>query len=56
MAGQKIFNISKDHVLTHFKGVFIKETSKINKIWVLLDYIKGFRGPHLACGPYIVNA
>jgi len=58
-AGQNIFlDISKGqswYLLTHSKGVFIKETGKINKICNIAGQIKSFRGPHLACGPYVVT-
>jgi len=42
-----LFDISKGqslYVLTHLKGVFIKETSKINKICSIAGQIKSFRG------------
>ncbi len=39
-----------------FKGCFIKETSKTNKIRGFKGNIKSFRGPHLARWPYVVHA
>jgi hypothetical protein len=44
------------YVLTYSKGVFTKERSEINKIYGFVDHIKSFRGPHLARGPYVVDA
>ncbi len=46
----------KWYVLTHSKGVFIIETSKIKRIWGFAGHIKSFRGPHLARGPCVVHA
>jgi len=60
MAGKKFFfDIFKGqswYVLTHSKGVFTKERSKINKICGFEGQIKSFCGPHLARGPYVVHA
>ncbi len=59
IAGQIFFDISKGQswlVLTHSKGVFIKETSKLNKIWGFVGQIKSFHGPHLTRRPYVVHA
>jgi len=57
MVGQKKFlDTSKGqscYVLTHSKGVFIEEKSKI---WGFAGQIKSFCGPHLARGPYVVHA
>ncbi len=33
--------------LTHSKGVFIKERSKINKIWGFAGHINSFHGPYV---------
>jgi len=50
------FDISNGQVLTHSKGVFFKETSKLNKIWGFVGQIKSLRGPHLTRGLYVAHA
>jgi len=59
MAGHRnFFGIAESqiwYVLTHSKDVFIKRDSQANIISRLGGQINSFRGPHLACGPYVVH-